>query len=88
MPGKVVDMQTKPTIWPAGSPVARCIPEAASFAGRPDRVITALAPVLLWGDGVIAARRMPAPARPSACEGRVNRVGLRLGTPARWAERR
>jgi hypothetical protein len=72
-------MQTKATIQPAGSPVAECITEAASVAGRPDPATTALATLLLWGNAVTAAQRMPAPARPSACEGRVNRGGLRRG---------
>jgi hypothetical protein len=81
-------MQTKATIQPAGSPVAECITEAASFAGRPAPATTALATLLLWGNAVTAAQRMPAPARPSACEGRASRAGLRRGTPARRARGR
>ena len=72
-------MQTKPTIQPARSPGAECIPEAASFAGRPDPATTALATLLLWGNAVTAAQRMPSRARPSACGGRVNRAGVRRG---------
>jgi hypothetical protein len=81
-------MQTKLTIQPAGSPGPECIPEAASVAGRPNPATTALARLLLWGDAVTAAQRMPSRARPSACEGRVNRAGLRRGAAGARAGRR
>jgi hypothetical protein len=80
---KVVDMQTTSTIQSADSPVAECIPEAVSFAGRPDRATTALAALLLWGDVVTAAERLRSPARRLVGEGRVNLAGLCRGTPAR-----
>ena len=78
-------MQTKPTIQPARSPGAECIPEAASFAGRPDPATTALATLLPWRDDVTAAQRFRSLARSATWEGCLSRAGARRGSGAAGA---